>query len=66
MRTKPMTFGTWSEAYSACREMDRPIRVCVLESPDEDGTVYPSGHFRADKKEPNAKCLMPECRKLKE
>lgn len=42
MRT-PEQFNNWEEAYVACRERDRPIRVQV---DGEIGTVYPSGYYR--------------------
>ena len=46
---KPYVFAYWWQAFSACRELDAPLRVYVVE-PDADGqhagTVFPSGCFR--------------------
>ena len=48
----PEPFESFSEAYAACRERDRPVLVQVE---DTIGTVYPSGYYRPSKRKVGGK-----------
>lgn len=50
----PVRCDSWSEAFDLARERGRPVYVEVGEfddaNPEGRGTVYPSGHWKEDKK----------------
>ena len=44
-RVKPEAFDSWEDAFSVCRERDRPIKIYLADAP-EMYWIYPSGMVR--------------------